>query len=60
MKGKPYSIEISEEAENDLDNSYEYYFDDSPQVADTFFRRINTSLVTIRKHLSRFRKFIKV
>lgn len=49
MKGKPYSIEISEEAENDLDNSYEYYFDDSPQVADTFFRRINTSLETIRK-----------
>jgi hypothetical protein len=34
MKGKPYSLEISEEAENDFDNSYKYYFDDSPNVAD--------------------------
>jgi toxin ParE1/3/4 len=49
MKGKPYSLEVSEEAENDFDNSYKYYFDDSPNVADTFFKRINTSLETIQK-----------
>ena len=42
MKGKPYNIEISEKAENDFDNSYEYYYDDRPKVADTFFRLINT------------------
>jgi toxin ParE1/3/4 len=49
MKGKPYNIEISEEAENDFENSYEYYYDDSPKLADTFFRLINTSLETIKK-----------
>ena len=49
MKGRPYNIEISEEAENDFDNSYEYYYDDSTKAADAFFRLINISLETIKK-----------
>ena len=49
MKGKSYRLEISEEAENDFDNSYEYYYDDSPNLADTFFQRINASLEIITK-----------
>jgi toxin ParE1/3/4 len=49
MKGKSYNIDISDEAENDFDNSYEYYYNDSPKVADAFFQRINSSLETIKK-----------
>lgn len=49
MKGKSYSLEISDEAENDFDNSYEYYYEDSPKVADAFFQRINASLEIITK-----------
>jgi toxin ParE1/3/4 len=49
MKEKSYNIEISGEAETDLDNSYEYYYDESPKVADAFFQRINSSLETIKK-----------
>jgi toxin ParE1/3/4 len=37
MKARKFSIEISDEAETDFDKSYEYYFEDSPKVADTFF-----------------------
>lgn len=37
MKTKPFSIEISDETEIAFDKSYEYYYDDSPKFADTFF-----------------------
>jgi plasmid stabilization system protein ParE len=47
MKGKPYSIEISDEAECDFDNSYNYYFAESPKVADAFFQRISISFKSI-------------
>ena len=46
MKEKQYNIEISEEAENDFDNSYVHYYNESPKVADTFFRFIKTGLET--------------
>lgn len=59
MKGKQFSIEISEEAENDFDNSYKYYFDDSPNVADAFYQLINVSSETLKNHLFHFKKFIK-
>ena len=49
MKGKFYSIEISEEAENDFDNSYEFYYYDSLKIADTFFQHINISLENIKR-----------
>jgi len=54
MKGKAFKIELSDEAESDFDNSYEYYFDESPKVADTFFQRINISLENIKKSPNSF------
>ena len=50
MKVKKFSIEISDEAEIDFDKSYEYYFEDSPKVADAFFRRINVSFEDIKQN----------
>ncbi|MDP2114910.1 MAG: type II toxin-antitoxin system RelE/ParE family toxin [Bacteroidota bacterium] len=50
MKVKKFSIEISDEAEIDFDKSYEYYFEDSPKVADAFFRRINVSFENIKQN----------
>jgi len=41
MKPKQFSIEFSDEAEIAFDNSYYFYFEESPKVADEFFRRIN-------------------
>ncbi len=54
MTIKSFSIELSNEAENDLDKSYEFYFKDSPKVADKFFRQINLSLERIRKNPQSF------
>jgi len=48
MTGKHYSIEISDEAECDFDNSYNYYFEHSPKVADDFFQRISISFENIK------------
>lgn len=59
MKEKPYSIEISEEAENDFDNSYAYYNDESPNVANKFFQFINDSLENIIKSPLSFQKIHK-
>lgn len=55
MKIKSFSIEISDEAEIDLDKSYEYYYVDSPKVADTFFRGINLGLEKIQQNPNVFR-----
>ena len=49
MKGKLFSIDISEEAESDFDNSYKFYYYESPKIAETFFQRINISLEKIKK-----------
>jgi toxin ParE1/3/4 len=49
MKIKRYNLEISDEAENDFDNSFDYYYNESSQIANAFFQRINTSLEIIRK-----------
>lgn len=43
MKVRPYSLEISEEAEKDFDKSYEYNYDESPNVANAYFQSINSS-----------------
>jgi toxin ParE1/3/4 len=50
MKKKQFSIELSNDAEIDFDNSYEFYFNESPQVADAFFKRINLSFEHIKKN----------
>jgi plasmid stabilization system protein ParE len=47
--GKPYSIEVSDEAESDFDNSYKYYFEESPIVANAFYQQINISFESVKK-----------
>jgi len=37
---KRFSLTLSDEAEADFDKSYEFYFEDSPKVADTFYKHI--------------------
>lgn len=65
MKPKQFSIEFSDEAEIDFDNSYYFYFEESPKVADEFFRRINLSLKNVMLNpfsfpiaYQNFRKFV--
>ena len=50
MKTKPFSIELSDEAEVDFEKSYEFYFEDSSKVADTFFKRINLGFENIKQN----------
>ena len=38
MRTKQFSIKISDDAENDLDNSYQYYAEESTKVAESFFK----------------------
>lgn len=54
MKTKSFSIEISDEAEIDFDKSYEYYYEDSPKVADAFFRIINMGFENIKQNPNSF------
>jgi toxin ParE1/3/4 len=54
MKIKPFSIELSDEAEVDFDKSYEFYYEDSPKVADTFFKRINLGFENIKQNPTSF------
>ena len=48
MKTKPFSIELSDEAEDDFDKSYEFYIEDNPKVADTFFKQVNLGFENIK------------
>jgi plasmid stabilization system protein ParE len=50
MKTKRFSIEISDEAEIDFDKSYWYYSEESPKVANSFYKQINLSLEILRQH----------
>ena len=50
MKTKPFSVEVSDEAEIDFDKSYEYYYKDNPNVADIFFQSINLSLENVKQY----------
>jgi len=54
MKTKSFSIELSDEAEVDFDKSYEFYFEDSPKVADTFYKQVNMGFDHIRLNPSSF------
>ena len=54
MKIKPFSIELSDEAEVDFDKSYEYYYEDSLKVADTFFKIINLGFENIKQNPNSF------
>lgn len=54
MKTKQFSIDLSAEAEVDFDKSFEFYFEDSPKVADTFFKQINHSFENIIQNPNSF------
>lgn len=54
MKTKPFSIELSNEAEADFDKSYEFYSEDSPKVADTFFKQIKLGFEYIQQNPKSF------
>lgn len=54
MKTKQFSINLSSQAEVDFDKSYEFYFEDSPKVADTFFKQINLSFENIKQNPNSF------
>lgn len=45
-----YKIELSDEAEQDFDNSYQYYEEKSEQTADNFYRSIDESLEKISQN----------
>ena len=50
MKKKPFSIELSDEAEVDFNKSYEFYIEDNPEIADTYFKQINLCFEIIKKN----------
>jgi toxin ParE1/3/4 len=50
MKVKNFTVEVSDEAEIDFEKSYEYYFEENPKVAESFFRRINVSFKDIKQN----------
>lgn len=50
MKTKPFSIELSNEAEKDFEKSYAFYYENNPKVADTFFQNINRSFEKIKEN----------
>lgn len=54
MRTKPFSIELSDEAEVDFDKSYEFYSEDSPKVADIFFKQINLGFENIKQNPKSF------
>ena len=54
MKTKSFSIELSDEAEVDFDKSYEFYFEDSPKVADSYFKQMNISFENINHNPKSF------
>jgi plasmid stabilization system protein ParE len=49
MRKGVFKIEISDDAEDDLDSSYSYYFDESSKLADAFFQSIKISLENLKK-----------
>jgi toxin ParE1/3/4 len=59
MKGKSFNLDVSDEAENDFDCSYNYYFDQNPKLAGEFFHHINTGLGNIKKSPFTFREVYK-
>ncbi len=54
MKTKLFSIELSDEAEGDFDKSFEFYYEDSPKVANTFFKQINLCFESIKQNPKSF------
>lgn len=49
MKKKQYKIELSSEAEDDFEKSYEFYAEENEKVADNYFKQVDNSLKKISK-----------
>ena len=47
MKTKPFSIELSDEAEVDFDKSYEFYFEDSKSKPENLIQPVDKDLIQI-------------
>lgn len=47
---KPFSVELSGEAEEDFDRSYEFYYEKNPIIADTFYQSIKLSFENIKEN----------
>lgn len=54
MKKKVFEIELSDDAEIDLDNSFEFYKQDNPNVANTFFKEVDLSFKKIKENPESF------
>jgi len=53
---RQFKIELSVEAEADFDNSYEYYAEQSPNLADSFYLSINQGFQNITNTPEGFQK----
>lgn len=56
MKTKSFSIELSDDAEDDFNKSYEYYHyhEDNPKVADALYISINHCFEIIKQNPNTF------
>ena len=54
MKTKPFSLELSDEAEVDFNKSYKFYYEDSPKVAETYFKQINIAFENVKQNPESF------
>jgi plasmid stabilization system protein ParE len=59
MKKKLYNLELSNEAEDDFDESYEYYSFKSTKIADNFFNIINASFSDISNNPFQYQNIFK-
>ncbi len=50
MENKNFLLELSAEAEQDFDNSYNYYFSKSNDIANLFYNQINSALSSIKEY----------
>ncbi len=50
MKKKQFKIELSDEAENDFDKSYQFYANENEKIADSFYKQINNGFEKISQN----------
>ncbi len=59
MKEKRYKIELSNEAEEDFDNAFNYYLYENERVANNFYHKTNESFITLSKDPFAYQKIYK-
>jgi len=50
MKKKLYKIELSDQAEEDFENAYQYYNQESKKAAERFYNEVNASFEKIAEN----------